>query len=492
MFLSAAPLKTGVIVIRKMKEVRTMRENSKEKWLFEHASVLNAIVSLAIPTVIGQIILVIYNMADTFFIGMTDSDVNLTAVTICMPAFMVLSAISNLFGVGGASVISRALGQKNTKRAAGASSFACWGCLSATLLYMLLVCLFSDPFVNLLGGRYFEVHGQSIKYLNMVVVLGGIGTSMNMLFAHMVRSEGHSLQASFGVALGGIANIVLDPLFMFAILPRGSEVIGAGLATALSNWLALLYFLIVLRRNRSHSALRFLPDSNSLDPAMIRDLLVTGLPACLMTLCENISYAVLDHLMALYGIAAQAGIGVAKKVNMLAHCIVRGMAQGVLPLIAYNYASGNHRRMRKTVLTSTTISILLAAACMTVSLLISRPLVSIFIDDAAPSLDYGEAFLRILCLGGPFSACAYAFISFFQAVGQGRKSLILALLRKGILDIPAMFLLGSLIPLYGIVWATPITDAVCFAVAVFTFASFIHSPLVKLHNPASCEKPQTA
>ena len=286
------------------------------------------------------------------------------------------------------------------------------------------------------------------------------------------------MQAGFGIAMGGVLNIALDPLFMFVILKPGNEVAGAAIATMLSNLSATLFFLAVIHANRDQSVIKLRPTRRMLDYEIPQDVLATGLPACLMTLCENISYAVLDNLMASFGMMAQAGIGVAKKVNMLAHCMVRGMSQGVLPLIGYNFAAKNYRRMKSSGRLSTAISIGLATACMAVSLLFSRNLIGIFIQHESPSLDYGAAFLRILCVGGPFSACAYAFISFFQATGESVKSFLLAILRKGVLDIPLMFILLRLIPVYGIVWATPVADTVCCLVAITLFTAFVH----RLHH----------
>lgn len=450
-----------------------MKDQIQEKELFESSPILRAITKLAFPTVIGQIILVVYNVADTFFIGLTGSDAMVTAITICMPAFMFLSAISNLFGIGGSSVISRALGRQNTQRAKYTAAFSFWGCIAVTLLYVLGVALFMDPFINLLGGSDAVVHAEARGYLTVTVLLGGMFTAMSTFLSHLVRSEGRSVHASVGIAMGGLLNIVLDPLFMFVILPRGREIMGAAIATALSNLISLIYFAIILRSNGKNSVL-----SVRFSRAMFSDRIPAavfscGLPACLMTLCENISYAVLDNLMSLNGIAMQAGIGVAKKVNMLAHCIVRGMAQGVLPLISYNFASGNHKRMKQAVLISMGISISLATLCMTVSILFNKELVGLFIQNGTDSVVYGARFLTILCIGGPFSACAYAIISFFQAVGCGFKSFILAILRKGLLDIPMMFVLNQLYPIYGIVWATPIADIVCSVTAVCLFTRFL-------------------
>ena len=451
-----------------------MKDRTAETRIFEQYPIVRAVLALAIPTVISQIILVIYNMADTFFIGMTGSDAMLTSVTVCMPAFMFLSAISNLFGVGGASVIARALGAGEPKKAKYAAGFAFWGCVGLTALYALGALIFMHPFVNALGGIDQQVHANACRYLRWTVIVGGVGTSLNALLGHLVRSEGRSMQAGFGIAIGGILNIALDPLFMFVILRPGNEVAGAGIATMLSNLCATVYFLMVIRANRDQSVLSLKPTRRSLDYEIPGEVLATGLPACLMTLCENISYAVLDNLMASFGMMAQAGIGVAKKVNMLAHCMVRGMAQGVLPLIGYNYAAKNYSRMKRTVLLSTSISVGLAAACMAICLLLSRDLIGVFIQHESPSLDYGAAFLRILCIGGPFSACAYAFISFFQATGESLKSFILAILRKGLLDIPLMFMLLRAIPVYGIVWATPIADTICCVAAVGLFMAFTH------------------
>ena len=450
-----------------------MKDRGVEKRLFEQAPILHAVLSLALPTVMSQIILVIYNMADTFFIGLAGNDTMITAVTVCMPAFMFLSAVSNLFGIGGGSVIARALGSGDTRKAHSASSFAIWGCILVTLIYAITALAFLDSFVNVLGGSDSSVHEFARQYLIWTVVLGGLATSMNVLLGHLVRSEGRSVQAGIGIALGGVLNILLDPLFMFLLLPRGSEVLGAAIATSLSNLVATLYFLVVVFVNRKRTTLSLAPMTSALRGGMPNEVIMTGLPAFLMTLCENISYAVLDNLMAVSGTIAQAGLGVAKKVNMLAHCMARGMAQGVLSLIGYNYGAGQYKRMRTAFRISMGISVALSTLWMIVSLVFCRPLVAFFIKHESGSIAYGTRFLRILCLGCPFSACAYAVISFFQAVGESLKSFLLAILRKGMLDIPIMFLLGRLVPTYGIVWATPITDVLCSIAAVVLFSTFV-------------------
>lgn len=157
---------------------------------------------------------------------------------------------------------------------------------------------------------------------------------------------------------------------------------------------------------------------------------------------------------------------------MLAHSIVRGMSQGVLPLIAYNYAKKNIKRMNQSLYYSAFVSIAIATLCMITCLMFNQTLISIFIQQDSASLTYGSEFLMILCIGAPFSAWAYAIISFFQATKRSFKSFILAILRKGLLDIPMMFIINPNIPIYGIVMATPIVDIICCFVAVVLFIHF--------------------
>lgn len=444
-----------------------------KKDLFENSGVLRAIMDLALPSVLGQVILVIYNMADTLFVGMTNSDAMITAVTVCMPAFMILSAISNLFGVGAASVIARALGKGNSERARQTTAFAVWGCLAVTAVYCAAVFLFCGWYVDLLGGTDPLVHENAEAYMRCAVAAGGLCTAFAALLSHLLRAFGYSAQAGIGIAVGGILNILLDPLFMFVLLPSGQEALGAAVATALSNICSFGYCAFAIAKNRKQLKFSARPSREMLRDSIPRDVLKVGAAACLMTLFENASYAVLDKLMAAAGTFAQAGLGVAKKINMLAHCFVRGMTQGVLPLIAYNYASGRRGRMKRVVYVSGAISVGIALVCTLICFTCSRPLISLFIHTAGKSLEAGETCLKILCLGAPFSAFAYTVISFFQATGRGGKSLVLALLRKGVVDIPLMFLLDMFIPVYGIVAATPVTDFICSIVAIVLFITFL-------------------
>lgn len=446
--------------------------SERQREIFEEMPVGRAVTTLALPTVISQIILVIYNVADTYFVGQRGDAGMVAAVTLCMPAFMFLTAIANLFGVGGASLISRALGAGQEERARAASSFAFWGCMATAFFYSLATLLFGEAFSRLLGADA-QTMPYVRRYLFYVVTLGGLPAAASSVLAHLVRSEGRAGEASFGMSLGGLLNIALDPFCIYCLFPRGQEVTAVAVATMTSNLIAAIYFLWTMWRQRKSSLLSLRPARPMLEDGIPGEVLTVGLPACLMTFLENLSYVILDNLMAAVGAAALAGIGIAKKLNMLAHSIVRGMSQGTMPLIGYNYASGNHRRMKRSILTTGASSVCFALLCMGSMLCFGRQMTALFIQDPETTR-FGADFLHILSLGAPLSACAYTFITFFEATGHKDRALLLAVLRKGALDIPLMFLLRRLIPVYGIVWATPVADGAACVVSLVLFVRFSH------------------
>lgn len=466
--------------------------DEKKRLLFEKAPITNAIFSLAIPSIISQLILVIYNMVDTFFIGQASRMIDeslaselIAGVTISMPIYMILTAISNLFGIGAASVISRSLGKGNLWRAKNSSRFAFWGCLFTTLAYSLLILLINKPVAYFISGGAPLTAKFAEEYILFCVCIFGVPTAINTLFSHLIRSQGKSTHASIGIALGGILNCILDPIFIFVIFDIEDAAIAAALATGVANVVALIYYLVLFFLKRKTLVISLKLSSKALSENIPKEVLRIGTPACLMTLCENISYIILDNLVGTVltlnalteetlslSASALAGVGVAKKINMVAHSIVRGMSQGVLPLIGYNKSSGNRRRMTKIVYVSGLISFSIALLCTLLSFTFARPFSNIFVHEEQ-SILYASLFLKILSIGAPLSALAYTVISFFQAVGKAWRSLILALLRKGILDIPLMYIFHYIASQnensFGpglILWATPISDFVCAIISL--------------------------
>lgn len=436
-------------------------QNSMEKeLLFRSKPVGKAVITLAVPTVIAQLITVVYNMADTFFIGQLGDANQVAAATLAMPVFMLLTAIANLFGVGGSSMISRCLGAGERETAKRTAAFCIWMAIGVSLLYGLTVIGLRRRFLPLLGVNDATFDFCS-DYVFWTVGIGALPTVMNAVLAHLLRSEGYSAQASFGVAFGGILNIALDPIFIFKFK---LEIAGAAMATMLSNAIATLYFLCFVYKIRKGSVITLSPRRFTLKNGIPAEVLTVGLPSFIMTLMATFSNLALNKMISTYSNEAVAGMGVAKKIDSLAFAIAQGMTQGTLPLIGYNFSSGNRERMMK--ILKTLLLYCLAIALLGTALMFfgATTITRCFINNDA-TVAYGRRFLRIISLACPTTALNFLAIMVFQATGKRAQPLLLSLLRKGSLDIPLMLLLNALAGISGIVWATPIADVLALMVS---------------------------
>lgn len=300
------------------------------------------------------------------------------------------------------------------------------------------------------------------------ITIGAVPTVLNQAMAHLVRADGHASQASFGVALGGGLNIVLDPILIFGF---HMEIAGAAIATMLSNTLATIYYLVLLHGKQYASDISVHPRHYTWKYGIPKEVLLVGLPSFLMNLMGVLSNVTVNKLMSGYSNAAVAGIGVAKKIDMLTYAIATGMSQGVLPLIGYNYASRNIKRMKAALKADFALSFVVALLGTIFLFTCASPIVRAFIDDPE-TVGYGQLFQKIICITGPCIAVTMLAITTFQSVGKKVQPLVLSLLRKGGLDIPFMLLLNHLVGVNGIVWATPIADLLAMLVGILLFVPF--------------------
>ncbi len=439
----------------------------ENKQLFEDTPVLKAVVALEIPTVISQLITVVYNVADTFFVGQVGDPNQVAAASICLPLFMLLTGMANLFGIGGASLISRSLGEGDHSHAAKASAFSIWGAGCTAFAYGVLIYAFRGFLFPLVGANA-ATYDYCCRYALWVIVIGAVPTVLSAAFAHLVRAEGYSKQASFGVAMGGILNILLDPIFISVLR---LEIAGAAIATLLSNMAAVAYFLLLIHKKQDQLVLSLRLRDVTLKQGIPAEVMLVGLPSAVMNISGVLSNIVMNRLMESYSNEAVAGIGIAKKVDVLNYAVATGMSQGVIPLIGYNYSAKNYKRMMSAIKVTFALSIAVAVVGTVFLLTGAGVIVRAFIDDPA-TVRYGSLFQRIICVTGPCIPISMVIIAIFQAVGKKRMPLFLSLLRKGAVDIPAMFLMNRLIGVSGIAWATPIADIVSMTAAICCFIPF--------------------
>ncbi len=460
-----------------------MHEN---KEIFESMPVPRALATLAVPTIISQLITMIYNLADTFFIGRTNDPYKVAAASLAYVLFFVLTALSNLFGIGGGSLISRLLGAGDHQSAKKVCAFSFYGAIVISATYSLCCFLFMEPLLTLMGASEYTMP-YAIQYALWVVVVGGIPATLSMTMAHLLRREGYAKYASLGLGMGGVLNIILDPLFMFVLMPQGMEVTGAAVATMISNICALIYFLLTFFLLRKRTVLSFsfreaLPQRHH-----IVSIFAVGFPSALNSFLACVSNTLINKLTSAYGDIPLAAMGIVKKIDMLPLNVGMGLCQGMMPLVAYNYSTGNYKRMRETAHCARMAGICFAGLCIVAFQFFSPQIIRLFIQEEA-TVAYGIDFLRIACTAVPMMIINAQMTYTFQAIGKGKQSLLLSCCRQGIIKIPLLFLINSIFHLYGIIWTQTVADAITLAIS-FTLYSGLKRELALQEKEALQAEP---
>jgi len=442
-----------------------MRTPEQRTVIFETMPLKQAVLKQITPSILSQLVALMYNLADTYFVGLLNAPIQTAAVTVSTPPFLMLTAVSNLFGVGGASAISRSLGAKHPEKARQISAIAFWLGLGAAVLFCLLFALLATPILMLCGAKP-DTLPTALAYTRWTIAAGGVGTVLSILLANLVRAEGSASTASWGVSLGGILNIILDPFFVLPqFLNMGAA--GAGLATAISNLFSTIFLLTYLLHSKS-TVLSLSPKGLAYTGEHLKTILTVGFPSALQYALTVVAVAAQGRFVAKYATEAIAALGIVKKIDSLPLYTSTGVATGLLPLLAYNYAAGNQERRRGAFRFGCTIAVGFSLLCVAVFEVLAEPIVGLFMEDAL-TVRYAASFLRRMVLAMPLMSACYPLIIQFQAMGKARESLICSVLRKGVLDIPLLFLMDSLFPLYGCMWVQPIVDTVSLTAALLLY-----------------------
>ena len=445
------------------------KKNAKTE-LFETAPVPRALFTMAVPTIVSQLIVLIYNMADTWFIGRTNNPYMVAASSLVLTVFMMTIAIANLFGVGGGSLMVRLLGAKDPEESRRVASLSLVLAAAAAAVFSLFCFFAMDPLLRLLGASDLTI-GYAKQYLAFVVVIGSLPTVLSNTMATMLRNAGYSREAAFGLGAGGVLNIVLDPLFMFVILPDGYQVMGAGIATMLSNVFAMIYFVRTYLRVRSDTVLDLPHRIEKVRKSSLASIFAVGFPAGFSLFLFDLSNMMLNRLSAAHGDIELAGIGIVLKVERLPLNTGIGICLGMVPLVAYNYAARNYRRMNSFLGTARAAGLIVAALSAVLYRLNAERLIRLFIEDPA-TVAVGTSILSARCFATPFMFLSFHMVHFMNAIGKGRVSFSLAVIRQLVLNIPILFLLDHLFGMDGIVWTQLTADVINVLISYLIYYHF--------------------
>lgn len=451
--------------------------------VFQDAPIPKAVARMAIPTVLSMLVVVFYNMVDTFFVGQTGDANQVAAVSVAMPVFLILMAFGSMFGIGGSSLISRLLGAGEGKRAKGVSSFCCYGSLIWGVV-MVVVVLAAMPLILSIIGTSKNTIEYAKDYLQWIAI-GAPFIIFSNAFGNLIRAEGAATASMVGNVVGTVVNIILDPIM---ILGLGWGVKGAAIATVLGNVAASVFYLLYFVRGKSGLSIH--PRDFKVR-GVIGSVVSIGLPASLNNILMSVTSILLNNVLALYGDTALAAMGVAMKANMLVVFVQMGVAMGVQPLIGYAYGAKNIKRLRGITNFSMVCTTVMGVILTALYWVGANGIISVFINDAAV-IEAGVPMLRALMVSAPVLGILFVLTNALQAMGRAGASLILSVSRQGFVFVPCLFLFNRLLGLSGIIYTQPVADLCSIVIAVGLFAAITHR-LLKLHEPADtiAAEPQT-
>lgn len=426
-----------------------------------------AVVKLGVPLIAGMCIMVLYNLVDTYFIGLLHDDYQLAAVNLAYPVMMVMIALSNMVGTGAGSLIARSLG-------AGDRTKADHTLTSAFLLTVVNSAIVAATGMALLPqivgglGAQENTFGFTQSYVR-VLLLGSLLVMGNYTFGQLLRSEGSVKQSVAGMVVGTVANIVLDPVFIF-VLGRGVE--GAAIATVLGNAAGMatsLFFYL-----RGSTLLR--PQASLIRPTaeILREIFWVGVPATLETLLTSAAYIVNNNLAVAYGELTVAAMGVAQKILSLGSYIYQGFAAGTQPIMGFNWGARNYRRMLDVLRAGVCVVSVTELAVMAVCGIFAPQLIGIF-SQSPEVMATGAKVLRALMWILPFVGATSMSRMSFQAMGKPQYAFAITLVRQLVLYVPLLLLLNRIFGFNGMIWAQPVTELVMMGVSVGMLVHIIHS-----------------
>lgn len=431
--------------------------NHNEKLLRE-GSFGQLLLKLCIPAIVIMVVMVVYNMADVFFIGKLKDPYMIAAVGLSGPVFSILSGLGTLFGSGGCTVISLALGKGDHARVRRVSALCFYGSTLFGIVFAAAVLLFLEPVCQLIGADETTI-AYTMDYLRVIMLFAPVSIFSNV-FLNLIRADGAARESMIANVLGTAMNIVLDPLF---ILVFRWGVTGAAVATGLGNCTSAAYLLWYMYRNRNLYSVKpadAKPRSNLLFPVVS-----LGLPMAFSTILMSFSHMLSNNLLVSYDSIAVAAQGVASKVGMLNSMIAMGLCMGMQPAISFNFSAQNRERtvmiLKRTCLTTA----ITGAVISLVSFLFRDALIAAFIDNAAV-VSIGRVALLASVTVGPLYGIYQMATTYFQSTGQAGYATLCSLLSKGIIYIPVLYILNAVFHMYGILFTGAVTDVLSLIAAV--------------------------
>ena len=431
-------------------------------------SVRRQAIANIIPAIIVEIMMLIYNLADTFFIARTNDPLQLAAVSLAAPVFLVLIAMGIIFMAGAMSFISRSLGAGQKERADNIASFCVWGSITVGTVMAVIFMFFIEKILRTIGASP-ETFRLAHSYLSIVIASAPF-VLFSMACGGIMRAENHAAGAMFGQIFGNMLNVILDPIM---ILYFGWGITGAAIATTVSIVAGAFYYAGYFLTGRSSISIHVKHFRTGNGIAF--GVLAIGVPACLDLWLMSIAQIIMNSLMSAYGDMAVAAAGVVMRVDQITGLFAMGAGQGIQPLLGFCVGAKDwerYRAMLRFALNFTvTLSLLMVGLCYA----FTGDIVSVFLSEPE-AFGYAVKFLHIKLSSSILFAVFFIFINALQAMGAGRASFILSVCRQCVLYMPLLFVLDRFFGEYGIISALPVAELLSLLQTVIIYGRVIFDP----------------
>lgn len=422
--------------------------------MFTKYPVPRVLLKFILPAALSQLTFLILNLADAFFVGRTGDTFQISAMTITFPVVMILSCIGTIFGVGANANMASELGKGNRERAKNYSAFAVYTAGTITVILSLILLVVKEPLLLVIGADEHSI-GFCKDYLVWTFHVACVPLVLSQVFSQLFLAEGESKISAIGIAGAGALNVILDPVFIFGC---HMGIAGAGLATCMANYVSITFYLVMYYRRRATTVVCFHPRYFRARDRICSRVLSVGVPAGLvltfMTICD---FARNYFFNILGGQVELAAWGVVQKIGNAFMQICVGIAQGIRPVVAFNYAAGLRKRVRSIINGGILVMAVWVAACQLLVALVPTFIVNILIP-SGESVPVAVSYLRVWI----FCIIGFGFIELFnaafQSIGRWKISMVNTIVNKGCLLTPVMIVLASLFGISGIVVSQPITE----------------------------------
>ncbi|MCR5799232.1 MAG: MATE family efflux transporter [Lachnospiraceae bacterium] len=426
------------------------------------------ILKLGLPTTISMLVTSIYNMADSYFVGAIGTSAS-GATGIVFGLMAILQAVGFMFGHGAGSIISRKLGAKNVDEARKFSSTSFYSALIGGFLILCFGMIFLTPLMRLLGSTD-TILPYAKTYATCILIAAPAMVS-SCVMNNILRYEGRAFFAMIGLTSGGLLNMCLDALFMRGL---GMGIEGAGIATAISQYVSFSILLSMFLRKKTQSS--FAIKYVKFNIPTIGEIVTTGLPSLARQGLGSISTMVLNNTAGIYGDAAIAAMSIVSRICMFFFSVCLGIGQGFQPVAGFNYGAGRYKRVKEGFIFTAVFATIAIGIFATFGLHNASHLVGIFRDDRRV-IEIGYVALRAQCFGlffVPFCVCNNML---FQSIGLKFNATFLSTLRNGVCFIPLIIILEHCFGIVGVQMAQALADVITFFICIpFTIRFFAKLP----------------